>query len=193
VTADRFQAVAGTIDTFSATTNVFSTTITVANVGEIPYVPSPFRTEAEQSILANRLAKLDPVLGNVYHQIWEVLYTTRSEPERTALYQMRQAFDHLFSCLSPDDAVRASQYWKQKEGDKLNQIDRRERIEYAAFTHVKDESHARTLAASADQMLEVYQALNQAHKRGELSPDKARQALFAMQSFFYDWADALEL
>lgn len=147
----------------------------------------------EEPLLAERLSKLDPQLGKVYQQIWESLYGTTAEPERTALYQMRQAFDHLFEILAPDDQVRKSAYFVKKEGNKPDQVDRKERLQFAAFSRVAYRPQAQTLAASSVQLLEVYQALNQAHKRGELSREKARTALFAMQSFLQDWADALKL
>ena len=185
-------SVASTAGTLIANTNSTSSIVMVATVGEVPYVPNPLRRENGQTYM-ERFAKIDPALGSTYKQIWESLYATGSDPERAALFLIRQAFDHLFDRLAPDADVRASEHWKPKDGDRPEQIYRQERIEYAAYTHVKDSTRARTLAASARQMVETYQLLNHAHDRGELDRDKARKALVAMQRLLEDWADALNL
>lgn len=115
------------------------------------------------------------------------------DKERAALFLIRQSFDHLFDILAPDEKVRASKYWKPKEGDKPNQVYRIERIEYASYSHIADPLRANTLAATSKQMNEVYNLLNQAHERGELNIDKAMKALRAMKSMLDEWADALDL
>jgi len=187
------SAAAGTAATFFATTSSASSVITVREVGEILYEPSPFRPEGGQPTYADRFAKLDPALGDTYWQIWEALYATRADRERSALFLMRQAFDHLFDRLAPDGDVRDSIYWHPKEGDKPNQVYRSERLQYAAHMHIKDQNRANTLAASTKQMLDLYDALNMAHTRGRLNQDKARKALLAMRQMLEDWADALGL
>lgn len=189
----RLNAAAGSAVWFSATSGSMSSIVRVPEVGEIPYESSPFRISAGLPVYADRFAKLEPALGDSYRQIWEALYGTRADPERSALFLMRQTFDHLFGRLAPDDDVRNSKYWHPKKGDKANQVDRRERIKYAAHTHIKDLNRANTLAASAKQMLDLYYALNEAHTRGELNRKKARKALLAMRHMLEDWADALGL
>ena len=56
------NAAAGTAATFFAITSSTSSVVTVAEVGEIPYEPSPFRVEGGQPVYADRFAKLDPAL-----------------------------------------------------------------------------------------------------------------------------------
>jgi hypothetical protein len=189
----RLNAAAGSAVWFSATSGSVSSIVRVPEVGEIPYEPNPFRIEVGLPVYADRFARLEPALGDSYRQIWEALYGTRADPERSALFLMRQTFDHLFGRLAPDDDVRNSKYWHPKKRDKANQVDRRERIKYAAHTHIKDPNRANTLAASAKQMLDLYYALNAAHTRGELNRKKAREALLAMRHMLEDWADALGL
>ena len=125
-------SVAGTADTLIANTNSTSSIVIVTTVGEVPYAPNPLRREDDQTY-TDRFAKIDPALGSTYNQIWESLYATRSDPERAALFLIRQAFDHLFDRLAPDADVRASEHWRSKEGDKPEQIYKLERIEYAAL------------------------------------------------------------
>jgi len=187
------NAAAGSAVWFSATSGSVSSIVRVPEAGEIPYEACPFHIEVGLPVYADRFAKLEPALGDSYRQIWEALYGTRADPERSALFLMRQAFDHLFGCLAPDDDVRNSKYWYPKRRDKANQVDRAERIKYAAHTHIKDANRANTLAASAKQMVDLYRALNAAHTRGELNRKKARDALLAMRHMLEDWADALGL
>lgn len=188
---NQLRAVAGTVDAFMATTSTATHVLNVVTV--MVYEPNPFLVRDDEASFADRLAKLDPVLGRTYQQVLEALHTTRADPERAALFLMRQSLDHLFDCLAPDDEVRASQYWTPKQEGKRNQVHRTERIEYAAFTRINDPNRAKTLADSARYGNETYNLLNYAHKRGELDRDKARNALTAAQRMLEDWADALDL
>ena len=187
----KLSTAAATAGTFSATTSSVSSVVPVKDIGEFPFEPCPFHTEGNQTY-ADRFAKLDPAMGKTYREIWEAFYATRADRERGALFLMRQAFDHLFGCLAPDDAVRNSEFWHPKKGEKPNQIYRCERVKYAA-THIRDRTRANTLVSSTNQILELYKALNVAHDRGALDQDRARKALLAMRRILEDWADALEL
>ncbi len=154
------------------------------------YEPFPAPDRHEQ--YGERFARLDPTLGKTYLEIWEALYVTRAEPERAALYLIRQAFDHFFEKLAPDDDVRRSPCWAKKtEPGKERQVWREERIKYSVAVHVKDTVRANTLIASTQHMLDVYQGLNRAHERDELDRDKARGALAEMRSILENWADAI--
>jgi Predicted pPIWI-associating nuclease len=152
---------------------------------------SALRAEISHEDYADRLSRIDPSLGKTYRSIREVLLGTRDDPERAALYLIRQTFDHLFSMLAPDDEVRKSEFWEPKEGEKANQVSRRERIFYAIKEHVCDTTRAETLSASVSHMLEVYQALNRAHKRGAIERDQALFSLREMDSLLRQWADAV--
>lgn len=152
---------------------------------------SPFHDQTVREKYVERFLKFDPALGNTFKEIQEVLFGTRADPDRAALYLIRQVFDHLFSKLAPDADVRASEVWKGKEGDKSDQVWRNERIRYAIMRHVKDPARAKTLGALADHMTEVYQALNEAHKRGTLDKAKAEKSLEEMETLLREWADAV--
>jgi hypothetical protein len=155
-----------------------------------PLLPRPPR----HSETKRRLAKLDPALADTYEGIWETLYGTRSDPERGSLYLIRQAYDHLFGILAPDDKVRASPYWHEKKDDRdPKRVTRMERIKFAAYTRIRDQSKAKRLAAGAKHMLDVYKALNRAHQRGPLDLTTARNALRQMQTIIEHWVEALDL
>jgi hypothetical protein len=106
---------------------------------------------------------------------------------------MRQALDHFFAILASDGDVRKSKYWSCKPGDKPAQVWRLERIRYAAFTHIKDQTRAETLAASAKQVQHVYDKLHDLHMRGGLEQTSARLAIASGQRILSEWADALGL
>jgi hypothetical protein len=179
--------------TFDANTASLCDVIPIFQGKELEHQPCPFIEQGDYSSRERQLEKLDPSLARTYSQVWEALHGTRSDPERTALYLMRQTYDHFFYVLAPDDKVRQSKVWKEKEGDKPELVTRAERIEYAALTHIKDEGWAKLMSSSAKPILKVYSELNQAHKRGELNPTKARRAVLAMDKVISDWLDALDL
>jgi len=156
--------------------------------------PDPvFALTDRYSQTKSRLAKLDSSLAETYEAIREAVYGTRSDPGRVALYLIRQAFDHLFGLLAPDDEVRKSPYWREKEGDNPSQVTRKERIEYAAHAHIKSDTSARRLASSASHMVDVYEVLNKAHTRGPLDPEKSRNALKEMRVIIETWMEAIEI
>ncbi len=103
-------------------------------------IPIITENEDQSTKFNEHIAELDKDLAKTYQEIWEVLYATRSDPDRGALYLIRHAYDQLFRCLAPDSEVRNSPYWKEKFGDKPNQIYRNERILYAINTHIEDAS-----------------------------------------------------
>lgn len=146
----------------------------------------------DQGDYVNRLRKMDPALADTYQEIGQAYHGTTADPARAAIGLMRQVFDHFFSVLAPDDVVRASPYWKPKNDVKdPNSITRRERITYAAYTHISDQNRAESMIASIDTILETYKILNKLHTRGKISTDVARSALKTMKSFIESWIDAM--
>jgi hypothetical protein len=143
--------------------------------------------------LASRFSKLDPALGRVCAEIWESLYGTTSDPARTALFMLRQTWDHFFQILAPDEEVRNSEFWRRKDGPKPDQVEREERFRFAVARRVRDENKKALLSAACKQMLTLYGKLNGAHKRGEIDSISAKQALNSMYLWLTQWADALEI
>ena len=172
------------------------TTAGFSNPASMTFIQNPLSDNSPERYksYSDRFKRFNPSLGKTYLAISEALYVTRSDPERSALYLIRQAFDTLFSILAPDEEVRKSSSWKEKTvKGKENQVFRDERIKYALLQHVKDHSKKKILFASSTHMEEVYKSLNRAHDRGILNQELARKALFEMQSILEEWADALEI
>lgn len=150
-------------------------------------------SETDIRTISEKFKKLSPALRAAYEQVWQSYHGTTADPLRGALPLMRHTFDHFFEILAPDDRVRKSVHWQRKTGDKPDQIHRRERIEYAANTHVRDPLRAETLAKSAANMLDIYDTLQAFHTRGPMDEISSRNALSAMNNFFKEWVDALQL
>ncbi|MCL4486846.1 MAG: hypothetical protein M1570_01790 [Chloroflexi bacterium] len=188
------QQLSGSANSFVTATNSTAGFVFTPGGTSPSFGPIRLTLPGKQESYAGRFSRFDPALGKTYQEIWETLYGTRADPERAALYLIRQAFDQLFEKLAPDDDVRYSPYWTPTtDKGKENQVWREERIRYAAAKHVKDSVRANTLVASVKHMIDVYQGLNRAHVRGELDRDKSRQALAEMRTILEDWANALEI
>jgi len=190
---DCTRLIATSTQTLTANTTFGSSFLGPDDATQIPYHPCPYLKHDESAQYAARLGTLNPAIGNAYRQVWDTLHGTTADPERSALFAMRQVFDHLFAVLAPDDKVRQSRYWTRKASENPNQVTRKERIRYAANTGIPEKQRAKELAASAENVAAVYQKLNQAHKRGLLNPDAARDNLMAMDQIIRDWVDALQL
>jgi hypothetical protein len=143
-------------------------------------------------LYADRLQKIEPETSKVYRSVSEAFWASVENPERAALYQMRQCFDQLFTHLAPDDAVRGSTFFQPKAPPKELQVYRRERILYAAHTHIKDKAQADYLAEQADTMLSLYEQSQDAHRRTPLDRDRTRLTLEGMMAALEQWIDALD-
>ncbi len=178
---------------FGTDTAATSSLLPLAAPGQFKVELIPLPEFTQDKSLAQRLSKLDPSLGKVCAEIWETLYGTTADPERSALYMIRQTWDHLFDKLAPDAEVRNSPQWTPKEGDKKEMVTREERIKYAVDRRVTDPNRKSLLLASCDQMVDLYQELNRSHKRGDVNAEKATRTLHAMYAWLQQWADALNL
>jgi|GEM_PF-853111 hypothetical protein len=190
--AQLFKNTAGTAVALTSATGSTASFFEGGVAYSTPEVPV-FLTPELHNQYAQRFAAFDEALGRTYKEIWEALYGTRADPERAALYLIRQAFDQLFDKLAPDDAVRNSAFWTPKVGDRPDEVWREERIQYAAASHIKDQARSKTVSASSRHMLDVYQALNRAHDRNTINRGKALNALAEMRSILEEWANAVGL
>jgi len=183
----------------SSATSVFTSTGAISDATgyshPVLFNKTAFSLEDHREKYGRRFSHLSPALGKTYRGIDESLYTTTADPERSALFLARQAFDQLLDVLAPVDDVRNSPYWRsksEKEDKNPNAVWRIERIKYATSKHVKDKARANTLIAQADQILSVYNMLNKAHARGSIDQNVAIQAVKSMKLFLEEWVDALE-
>lgn len=187
--------------TASGVVFAYSTTSAWSVVASESYNPNDIKlklpvTAPSNSNFPEKLAKLDISLSNTYKEIDEILHGTVADPKRAALYMIRQSFDHLFDKLAPDEEVRSSKYWKKKdskESKNPNEVWRIEKIKYAAFTHVKDETRAQGLVDQSKFVIDTYNLLNKAHKREELNIDEANNLIISMKTILEEWVEALNL
>jgi hypothetical protein len=177
----------GTVSVTSSTTTIISTRMPDLT----SYILEPSVEENRE--IQSKLSSIDPALEKTYSAIREILYGTVSDPERGALYLIRQTFDHFFATLAPDDSVRSSKFFKQKGEKDKNSVTRHERLMYAAHTHIGNTSRRKALIASFRHMLDVYDGLNRAHTRGTLNIEQARVALREMLVLLQDWIRAIDV
>lgn len=178
-------------DTFMSTSGSVASVIFPGNLEIQSYEPPPFFVPTETDV-ERKLAAIDPSLADTYREIGQAYHGTTADPARAAIALMRQVFDHFFARLAPDDAVRNSPYWCAKKGADPDQITRRERMTYAAYTHIRDKARADTIVANITHILDTYQMLNKLHTRGALSEQQARSAIKTMKKFLETWTDALD-
>ena len=191
--SDRMDLIATSTQTFTANTTISSTYLGPDEVAQVSYHPCPHLKHDESARYAARLGQLGPAIENTYRQVWDTLHGTIADPERSALFAMRQVFDHLFDILAPDDEVRKSPYWTRKAKGNPDQVTRKERMVYAANTRIAEKQRANELLTSVETAIGAYQNLNKAHERGTLNPVAARNAVMAMDQILRDWVDALQL
>ena len=182
----------GTISVTSSTSTLTVSSVISTPTPNLPsYILEPSIEENKE--IQNKLTNIDPALEKTYSAIREVLYGTVSDPERAALYLIRQTFDHFFGTLAPDDAVRTSKFFKPKVDQDKDKVTRHERLMYASHTHIGNNSRRKSIIASFRHMLDVYDALNRAHTRGTLNPERARAALREMLVLLQEWIRGIDL
>jgi len=71
----------------------------------VAFRPCPFLEDSLEAGYARRLGQLNPSLGQTYQSAWNAYFAEPHDPGRTALWEMRQTYDHFFDVLAPDDAV----------------------------------------------------------------------------------------
>lgn len=187
----------------SSTAYFFGTSVTVSGSIIDPNIkifetynrtkPPSFWPQDRSENYASRLDKLNFELGKVYRSVWKTFFGMTENPERAALYQMRQAYDHFFDILAPDNEVRKSKYFKRKSQGNVDTIHRKERIHYAAHTKVKDNNFRDLLLEQDDYIIELYKRLNMAHKRDSLKREEAKEVLDAMRLMLEQWIDGIGL
>ena len=177
--------------TFTSSTGTFVDDSLLDTLEDSPFTAPPFlaRDREEQAVKFDRI---DESLGETYRGAWETYHGGKSDPLRGALYLMRQAFDHLFGVIAPDDEVRSSPSFMTKPGDEPDKVYRVERIQYASHKYIKDKRLAEAFSASAPQTKAAYDELNRAHARKKIDNEKATSALVTVSTFLEDFVSAME-
>ena len=142
---------------------------------------------------AEKLSKLDPELGRYFRGINEAFWGMTENQERVAFGLARQCFDHFFSLLAPDDSVRQSAFFKEKnDGPKPDAVSRMERLRFAS-SRIEDIPTAEFLAEQGKEFIETYGQLQELHARQRLDRDRARVVLQTFIAMMQQWVDALQL
>ena len=195
--ADQYPSVSSSLGTIYPSTDlVISATDTTASLVLTNTVLPDSKwlqpvSKSDRDKIKEYLNEMDPSLAKSYDEIWEILFGTRSDPERGGLFLIRQVFDNFFGILAPDNEVRESEFWKPKEKPNQNRVTRKERLEFAVNKHIKNPYMSLRLLNSSKHMVDVYESLNRAHTRGSLQSKRARIALKEMNSIIENWVEGL--
>lgn len=142
------------------------------------------------------LNKIDSSLGDIYETIWQYMAYPALDPNRGPLFLLRQVFDHFLEKLAPDDEV-TNQLWHVPDAELKKRngigITRRHRIEYLAKVKVKNPGYQDTVINSSKNFTDVYENLNEAHKRGSLDENAAKKAIAQGEILLQDWLKAIGL
>lgn len=156
------------------------------------YKPCPFLEHAPQASYVERLTDADPVMAGLYRSAMNQVYVAAHDSGRTALFSMRQLFDHFFAYLAPDKEVRESRFFAVRETGTPTGVYRSERIMYAADRWVTDAGKRDALVASERVMLAAYDELNRAHKRGPMDEKEVRQSVETIEGYIQRWIDGID-
>ena len=143
-------------------------------------------------IVLERLKKLDPELEAMFGNIIETYYGNPDVAIRHSLFDLRQIFDHFFSIIAPNDAVKDSIYYEPRKPRERRRVKRPERILFAANTHITDPIKRKKLLDQAKHTLDLYKKLNSLYKRGRLSKRTHSTTIFEMIQVINDWVLALD-
>lgn len=168
----------------AATMNVTMPPV-VTIFGTAANVPYDYRSDAA------KCARFDLQLSRLICQAWECGLGGGSDPWRSAMYTMRQGFDQLLDRMAPPAEVQKTKYCQPKTGDDAGKVYRRERLEYAAHTHVDDLARRNTLLASSRHTLEIHELLNRAHSREATDETRAQFAVWEMHAVIMQWVDGM--
>ena len=141
----------------------------------------------------SKLSKVNPALGQTFNAIKSAYLGSPAEGLRQALFLTRQTFDHFFDALVSDNEIRQQTWWSPEAPQKPKSVTRTQRIRYAAEKHVKDPAKRKVLIDGAHHMNNVYQTLQNLHKRGPLDEEKDKEALLEMLNLLRIWVDSLKI
>lgn len=194
------EAARGIVNTSGTGAYLASTTITLNEIYPVspPLDISPIQQvtmqRTEQDFIEKELRKIDDPLADTYATVWQYMHYLAFDPVRGPLFLMRQVFDHFLDKLAPDSEVESQPNFqpdaelKKKNG---KGITRPHRIEYIAKTRVQDPYVRQSILNSSRNFLDVYRSLNEAHKRGTLNENSARQAVYTGNTLLANWLRAI--
>ena len=163
----------------------------IAVIPALHFQPCPFLPDSDERSYASKLQQFSATLADTYRGAWASHFDQVHDEGRTALWQMRQVFDHFFELLAPDEAVRSSEHWAPKAPPKPDAVHRRERLVFAAHQWIP--AHLRTtFVESVSSALQAYERLNSAHARDVLDRDRWHEAFLAVDAIIRRWVDSVD-
>jgi hypothetical protein len=196
VIKSQILSASGTATYFASTTGTLSQIYPVPQSVDFSAIKQVTEERAEQSFVREQLIKIDNSLVNTYASIWQYMNYPAFDPIRGPLYLMRKVFDHFLGKMAPDEKVESQPGFEPNEKLKERNgkgITREHRIKYLAENKVLDVHAREALLSSTKNFKDIYESLNQAHNRGELKEETARQAVYSGNVLLANWLKELQL
>ena len=149
-----------------------------------PIIPPPKNSEEDRRDeeigprLVSQLEKLDPRLAHLRSQAWENIRKKNPSTLRLAAHAIREMFSEVVRMLAPDDAVKDSVVWQNREDADLARPTRNMRFEFLLG------SHPEKLAAVKQFAMSLEKAHKFAHTFPE-DPDLVRAYLAKVETCVY--------
>ncbi len=190
----QISSMSGTATYFVASAIPLSQMYPVSQTLDIHQIQQVTMQRTEQDFVERELRKIDNALANTYATVWQYMHYPGFDPARGPLFLMRQVFDHLLDKLAPDSEVESQpDFLPDADLKKRNGkgITRNHRIEYIAKSKVHDIQVRQNLLNTSKNFLDIYGNLNEAHTRGALKEDYAKDAVYAGSALLAIWLRAL--
>lgn len=138
---------------------------------------------------AQEFDDISPGLGSLLKGAWETYYGTTHEPARNSVTNLRQLWDQFFRFIAPDDKVRQSEFFVEKQPPEKNKVHRSERIKYAVSI-INNRKFAEYLDSQTANLLELHDKLHILHKDGPIERACVRDTIIATAELLLDWVKA---
>ena len=127
--------------------------------------------QIHQTDISNRIRTVNPVFSEEYDKVWSSLYSGTTDKTRSPMFLMREVITHLIHHYSPDDNART--FHSLPTGQRLT---RRQRVQYIAS--LIDPSVKQAFINQEQAILDVYEALNDAHSPSTLNVEQTKGYLY---------------
>ena len=138
--------------------------------------------------IKSSLKDISPHLGKMYAGAWESFDLNDNDPERGAMFLMREVISQIIDFLAPKEIMQKIFNLNPEEN-----ATRRQRLEYIAENKAKDVFNSSLIDSMIKSILDSYSDLNKAHKRKALNSSEVENFLFQADDLLHIFLNAIDL
>lgn len=127
--------------------------------------------QVHQNDISSRIRTVNPALADEYDNVWTSFYSGTTDKTRSPMFLMREVITHLIHHYSPDDKTKG--FHSLPVGTNPT---RRQRVQYIAS--LIDQSVRQAFINQEQAILDVYEALNDAHTPSMLDVEQTKGYLY---------------